>query len=113
MASAKCLNEGVATLIIGVFNTFGDLLITILPIPLFWRLQMPLKDRIAICLLLGLGIIVTIAGALRNFFIWYALISTYDETWYTYPLWICSAIEIDLAVVSIISHRISPPPCDF
>lgn len=24
---------------------------------------------------------------------------SWDTTWYSYPLWICAAIEIDLAVV--------------
>lgn len=63
---SKCLNEGTATLIIGIFNCVADLLTTILPIPLIMRLQMPLKHRMGVCVLLGLGFIVTIAGAIRT-----------------------------------------------
>ncbi|CAK1354091.1 unnamed protein product [Cercospora beticola] len=98
----KCLDEGTTTLIIGIFNCIADLLCTLLPIPLVWRLKMPLKHRVGVCVLLGLGFIVTIAGVLRTYFIWQSLISSWDVTWYSYPLWICATIEIDLAVVSSI-----------
>jgi hypothetical protein len=83
----------------GVMSCVADLLCTILPIPIIMRLHMPLRDRIGVVVLLSAGIIVTIAGVLRTVFIWQSLISTYDESWGTYPLWICAAVEIDLAVV--------------
>lgn len=100
IAGHKCLDEGSSTLIIGVFNCFADLLTTILPIPLVWKLQMPLRDRLGVCILLGLGLIVTIAGVLRTWWIWESF-HAWDETWLSYPLWICAAVEIDLAIVSI------------
>jgi len=81
-------------------SCLADLLCTILPIPIIMRLHMPLRDRIGVCVLLSAGIVVTIAGVLRTVFIWNALVTTYDESWATYPLWICAAVEIDLAVVS-------------
>ncbi|KAF7195570.1 hypothetical protein HII31_03164 [Pseudocercospora fuligena] len=80
MANYYCLDEGTATLTIGIFNCCADLLTTILPIPLVWRLQMALRHRIGISLLLSLGFIVTIAGALRTYFIWQSLIGTWDTT---------------------------------
>lgn len=64
---------------------------------------MPLRERIGVCFLLSAGIVVTIAGVVRTYFLYQGLIATYDETWYTYPLWICAAIEIHLAVVSLYS----------
>lgn len=70
------------------------------------KLQMPLRQRIGVCILLCLGFIVTIAGSIRTYFIWKSLIATWDETWYSYPLWIAAAVEIDLAVV-----REYPPHC--
>lgn len=83
----------------GVMSCMADLLCTILPVPIIMRLHMPLRDRIGVCVLLSAGIVVTIAGVLRTVFIWNALVTTYDESWATYPLWICAAVEIDLAVV--------------
>jgi hypothetical protein len=35
----------------------------------------------------------------RTYFIWKAMLDTYDETWYSYPLWIAAAIEVQLGVV--------------
>lgn len=100
MANSSCMDEGTATLVIGIFNCVADLLTTMLPIPLIMRLRMPLKHRIEVCVLLGLGLVVTIAGVIRTYFIWKSLIDSYDTTWFSYPLWIAAAIEIDVAVVS-------------
>jgi hypothetical protein len=97
----QCLDEGAVTLWCGIISCVADLLCTILPIPVVLRLRMPLRQRFGICVLLSAGILVTIAGVIRTYFIWKSLIDTYDETWFTYPLWICAALEIDIAVVSI------------
>lgn len=96
-----CLDEGLVTLVAGIINCVADLLTTTLPIPIIWRLKMPLKRRIGICILLCMGFLVTTAGAIRTYFIWKSLVDSWDETWFSYPLWIAAAVEIDLAVVSI------------
>lgn len=94
------MDEGVLTMTCGVITCVADFLCTIVPIPVVLRLRMPLRQRIGVCFLLSAGIVVTIAGIIRTWFIWKSLIETYDETWFTYPLWICAALEIDIAVVS-------------
>jgi hypothetical protein len=99
----QCVDEGAITLTCGIISCVADFLCTVLPIPVVLRLRMPLKQRIGVCVLLSAGIVVTIAGVIRTYFIWKSLIDTYDETWFTYPLWICAALEIDIAVVSHIS----------
>lgn len=100
MADHKCLDEGTALMISGIINCVADLWTTLLPIPLVMRLKMPLRERIGVCVLLSLGIIVTVAGIMRTYYIWQSLINSWDETWFSYPLWICAAVEIDVAVVS-------------
>lgn len=99
MEGAHCLDEGKITLGAGIVNSVADLETAILPIPLIAKLQMPVRRRIGVMILLSLGFIVVIAGAVRSYFVWYSLIKSYDMTWYCYPLWICAAVEIDLAVV--------------
>lgn len=99
MPNSKCLDEGKVTLAAGVINCVADLLVTTLPIPIVMKLQMPIRQRIGVIFLLSLGFIVTIAGVVRTYYIWKSLIDSYDETWFSYPLWICAAVEIDLAVV--------------
>ena len=63
------------------------------------RLKMPLGRRIGVCVLLGLGFIVVIAGSVRSYFVWKSLIASYDLTWYSFGLYISAAVEIDLGVV--------------
>lgn len=84
----------------GVLSCVADLVVTFLPAPVIFSLNMPLKDRIGVIVLLSGGVIVTIAGIFRTVFVYDGLIATYDESWYTYPLWICAALEVDIGVVS-------------
>lgn len=98
----KCLDEGAVTLAAGCINCVVDFLSAALPIPLIMRLHMPLKQRIGVCALLCVGFFVTIAGIIRTYYIYKSLIASYDETWFTYPLWIAAALEIDIAVVSLV-----------
>lgn len=99
----RCLDEGAITLAGGIINTFADILVTIIPIPLIAKLQLPIRRRIGAIILVSLGFIVCIAGAVRAYYTWLSLISSYDQTWYCYGVWISAAIEIDLGVVSCIS----------
>lgn len=59
------MDEGATTLAAGIVNCVADLLVTVLPIPMIMRLKMPLQQRLSVCVLLGLGIIVTAAGIVR------------------------------------------------
>jgi hypothetical protein len=60
---------------------------------------MPRRQRFAVAVLFGLGLIVTVAGIVRTWYIYRSLFGEYDQTWYAYPLWIAAAVEIDLGVV--------------
>jgi hypothetical protein len=62
---------------------------------------MPRRQKYAVALLFSMGIIVTVAGVVRTYYIYVSLIGEYDQTWYAYPLWIAAAVEIDLGVVSM------------
>lgn len=101
LPNQKCISEGKLTLGCGVVNTFLDLLTTTIPIPLIINLQLPLRRRLGAIVLVSLGLIVTIAGAVRTYYTWQGLLASYDQTWYSYGLWISAAIEIDLGVVSL------------
>ncbi|KAF2140909.1 uncharacterized protein K452DRAFT_288317 [Aplosporella prunicola CBS 121167] len=103
-----CWDEGPVTLIIGVVNCFTDLLVTLLPVPVIMKLQMPIRQRLDVMLLLSLGFAVIIAGIVRTYFIWKGLMDSYDETWFTYPLWIAAAVEIDLGVICACAPALRP-----
>ncbi|KAH7126850.1 hypothetical protein B0J11DRAFT_287720 [Dendryphion nanum] len=103
-----CLDEGIATMFAGVTNCIADLACTVVPIPLVARLEMPFRQRVAIIFLFSLGFIVTIAGIVRTWFVYKALILEYDTTWYSYPLWIAAAVEIDIGVICASAPVLKP-----
>ncbi|KAF2836950.1 hypothetical protein M501DRAFT_978701 [Patellaria atrata CBS 101060] len=105
---STCLDEGIITLVLGIINCVADLLVTILPIPIIIKLHMPIRDRIGVIVLLSLGLIVTVAGIVRTYFIWKSLIASYDRSWYSYPLWIAAAVEIDLGVICASAPALRP-----
>ena len=73
-----------------------------MPIPIVWTLQLSLKQRIAVLTLFAMGFIVCIAGIWQAVYVNEALGKSYDETWVGWPLWIASAIEVDLGIVRTI-----------
>jgi hypothetical protein len=100
MPDSYCLDEGRITLGGGIANTFADLLVTIQPIFLIWNLDLPPRRRFGAIVLVSLGFVVCIAGAVRAYYTWRSLIHSYDETWECYGMWLSGAVEIDLGVVS-------------
>ncbi|THZ19006.1 hypothetical protein D6C89_07985 [Aureobasidium pullulans] len=108
MKNARCLDEGPVTLVAGVLNCISDLLVTLLPIPIIMGLNMPLRQRIGVSILLSLGLVVTVAGVVRTYYIWRTLMDTYDETWDSMPLYICATVEIDLAILCGCAPALKP-----
>jgi hypothetical protein len=97
---AHCINEGTVMLAGGIVNVVADALVTIIPIPLILRLKMPKHDQVGVLVLLSLGFFVTIAGIVRTYYIWLALVHSKDSSWYSHPLFIAAAVEVDVGIVS-------------
>lgn len=85
----------------GIITIILDFILLLLPVPIVWALQLPVKQRLAVCGLFFLGFIVCIAGIIQAYYVDYALVSSYDETWDGWPLWVASAIEVDVGIVSV------------
>lgn len=51
----KCINQGAFYVSTAALNLFTDLMVLSIPILLTWRLQMPLRRKIAVCVILCLG----------------------------------------------------------
>lgn len=100
MPHSRCWDDGLLTVGCGIANTLADLMVTILPIPLIARLELPRRRRIGAFIFVGTGFFICAAGAARAFYTWRSLISSYDQTWESYGMFMSAAIEIDLGVVS-------------
>lgn len=103
---ARCIDEGKWTFACGITNTFADLLVVVLPIPIIAKLQLPLRKRIGSIALVSLGFLVCIAGIIRAYFVW-LLIHSYDITWNGYGTFVAATVEIHIGLVSC-SNLIQP-----
>ncbi|PSN60475.1 hypothetical protein BS50DRAFT_446649, partial [Corynespora cassiicola Philippines] len=95
----NCVDEGAALVASGAITSFSDFLCTIFPIPIVLKLNLPLRQRVALAVLFSLGFVVTGAGIVRCYYSYQSLIAEYDVTWYGYPLWIATAIEVHLGII--------------
>lgn len=95
----KCFDEGPIGFVIALVNCLADFLITCLPIPLVLQLNLPRRSKIGVLVGFCLGFIVSIAAGLRTYYWYQANIVSYDVTWEAYPLWIASAVEVNIGLV--------------
>ncbi|PVH81161.1 hypothetical protein DL98DRAFT_174500 [Cadophora sp. DSE1049] len=94
----ECMSETKNLLAAGIINTIGDLVVVILPIPIIWRLQLPIQQQIIIILLFGAGILVTVASVLRTYYL-YQVTNGWDKTWHASPAWITSSVELYVGIM--------------
>jgi hypothetical protein len=111
-----CAEEGAITVAVTVVSTVQDLVICLLPAFLIKNLQMPKRQKFALCGIFGLGLITTVCGIMRLYYStyvyycklktkrsWFAKLTgtivTYDVTWYAYYGWIWTVLEADLGLI--------------
>jgi hypothetical protein len=54
---AQCIDDQARTLAFTISNLVTDVMILILPIPTFWRLKLPIRERLALTGLMSLGLL--------------------------------------------------------
>ena len=55
--SPRCGKSIVMTYVQGTFNVVSDFYILVLPIPVVWQLQMPLRKKVGVCAIFMTGIL--------------------------------------------------------
>lgn len=77
-----------------------DAITYFLPMPtVFTKLTLPLKQRIGLMMIFGVGSLVQAAGVMRIYWTHYVVYETYDVTWDGFLLWIWTAVEVSLGVI--------------
>lgn len=61
-SDSRCLDEGLTNTVLAAFHCNADFIVTVWPIPMILKLQLPKRVRIYIIALLNVGFTVTIAG---------------------------------------------------
>lgn len=85
-----------------------DLITMLAPAPIALRLALPLRQRLGVICIFGLGIVVCVAGALKTKFIIDSEKYSYDEQWDGYPLWIVMTVEIDIGIICASAPALRP-----
>jgi hypothetical protein len=71
----------------------------LIPVPLAWQLHLPIRIRLGVLGMFLIGLSICICGALKTHYVRAALLHSYDETWSAGPIWILSALELDVGII--------------
>lgn len=93
------MDDGAIVFSASVINIFTDILVTALPMPLIWSLNLPARQRLAVISIFGLGVVVNVAGCVRTVYVWKSMVTGYDGTWDGWPGLITAAVELSLGLV--------------
>lgn len=97
-AKSNCLNEENLIIAASIISIVNDFFVVSLPIPILWKLQMPVRQRILVTTLFAMGFLICAVGIVKAVYI-YRIGQTYDKTWETHPILICCASELDVGIV--------------
>lgn len=93
-----CTNREMILFTGSLVATILDFLIMLIPIPLAWQLDLPLKQRLGVLGMFLLGLLICACGAIKTRYL-YTLFVTYDEIWVATPIWILSALELHVGIL--------------
>lgn len=93
-----CTNREMILFTGSLLSTILDFWIMLIPIPLAWQLNLPLKQRLGVLGMFLLGLLICTCGAVKTHYL-YSLFSTYDEIWAAAPIWILSALELHVGIL--------------
>ncbi|OJJ62486.1 hypothetical protein ASPSYDRAFT_196211 [Aspergillus sydowii CBS 593.65] len=93
-----CANREMILFTGSLLSTILDFLIMLIPIPLAWQLDLPLKQRLGVLGMLLLGLLICACGAIKTRYL-YVLFVTYDDAWVATPIWILSALELHVGIL--------------
>ncbi|PSN71464.1 hypothetical protein BS50DRAFT_618472 [Corynespora cassiicola Philippines] len=95
ITDAKCWHPSIQTNISiaqAAYNVFVDGILAVIPATILWSLQMPIKQKICLCILLGLGLFAAVAGSIKTSLL-ANLGKREDLTWEMYELIIWAGTE--------------------
>ncbi|RAK94982.1 uncharacterized protein BO80DRAFT_498104 [Aspergillus ibericus CBS 121593] len=99
--NGSCINQGAFYVTTAAVYLFTDLLVLSIPIIMTWSLQMPLKRKIAVCVILCMGAVATGVGVWRIVLLAEAFFPSHPVYDATYSIGFCSsAVEVHVAVMA-------------
>ncbi|KAL6707604.1 hypothetical protein ACN47E_003954 [Coniothyrium glycines] len=106
LADRRCINYVNYLYASSAVNVLTDILLCVLPWPHLWRLNMPLKQRIILCMLLAGGMSACVIGIVRVAYL--GTLRSTDITFSAVPCLILSVGECSLGIVSVSIPALRP-----
>jgi len=91
-----------------ILNVLADAMVWFIPLPLVFRLHLPMRQRLLVMALFALGAVVVAVSTLKSIFLHQTFDHTYDVTWVGWPTWICGALEIALGILCASAPALRP-----
>ncbi|CAI6342485.1 unnamed protein product [Periconia digitata] len=94
-----CFDEAADVVTASAISTAQDLLTAVLPTFIYWHLQIPVRQKIALSFLFAIAYGVVALGAMRLYATWRIFYDSYDVTWVGWELWIWTLLELHVGVI--------------
>ncbi|OJI88361.1 hypothetical protein ASPTUDRAFT_195907 [Aspergillus tubingensis CBS 134.48] len=99
--NGSCINQGAFYVATAATYLFTDVLVLSIPIIITWGLQMPLRRKVAVCVVLCMGAVATGVGVWRIVLLVQGFFPTHPVYDATYSIGFCSsAVEVHVAVLA-------------
>ncbi|KAH7384004.1 hypothetical protein BKA66DRAFT_570191 [Pyrenochaeta sp. MPI-SDFR-AT-0127] len=92
----KCFDEGADVFAASIISTVQDFITALLPTFLYWNLQIPIRQKMALFGIFAIGYGVVALGSVRAYFSWRTFYETYDVTWSTWDLMLTTMLELHI-----------------
>lgn len=76
-----------------------DVIATSLPAWLCWKLQLPLRQKLALNAIFALGYLAAVVAGIRMYFLWRLFHATYDASWEVWYCWLFALLEVLIAAI--------------
>ncbi|RAR12421.1 integral membrane protein [Stemphylium lycopersici] len=91
-----CFDEAADVFAASIISASQDLITAFLPTFLYWNLQIPFRQKLALFGIFAIGYGVVVLGALRAYYSWQTFYGTYDVTWATWNMFVTCLLELHI-----------------
>ncbi|MCJ1407331.1 hypothetical protein MMC19_001402 [Ptychographa xylographoides] len=83
----------------GAVSAFTDLICSALPVLVLWKVRISLNVKVAVCTLMGLGLVASACSLVRNILL-HTIENPVDITWNVIPIQIWALCEMNLSILA-------------
>ena len=95
----NCNDEGAAITAAGIVSTVQDVIAALLPNFIYWKAQIPFRQKAALMGIFATAYGVAAFGALRTYATYVLFYETYDVSWQLWEVWNWTLLEFHIGVI--------------